>query len=240
MTVSSARQLAVAWLAWRSHASRPNTSTLFFNNSTTNENTRINSFRPIKFESVFFEKQRARLSAKLYLQLSHFFRNSVKSNNFDLNQFQLKMSGIPGPRSGISRPTKLPAPSTLPRAAPMKRTRDGDDVGVYKFEGAAGQPTKKAKPTTMAPPTLTSRTSTTAATRKPPTTASTLTTRRPLATKNANPVNSRSKLTMNSTIASSAPATEKPKGKIFYMIFSSKHYFNCFYFQANQRELHGI
>merc|ERR1711953_1340540 len=143
---------------------------------------------------------------------SHFFRNSVKSNNFDLNQFQLKMSGIPGPRSGISRPTKLPAPSTLPRAAPMKRTRDGDDDGVYKFQGAAGQPTKKAKPTTMAPPTLTSRTSTTAATRKPPTTASTLTTR-PLATKNANPVNSRSKLTMNSTIASSAPATEKPKGK---------------------------
>merc|ERR1712020_79439 len=65
----------------------------------------------------------------------------------------------------------------------------------------------------MAPPTLTSRTSTTAATRKPPTTASTLTTRRPLATKNANPVNSRSKVTMNSTIASSAPATEKPKGK---------------------------
>ena len=174
------------------------------------------------------------------LQLRQDSRNCVKSNNFDLNQFQLKMSGIPGPRSGISRPTKLPAPSTLPRAAPMKRTRDGDDVGVYKFEGAAGQPTKKAKPTTMAPPTLTSRTSTMSATRKPPTTASTLTTRRPLATKNANPVNSRSKLTMNSTIASSAPATEKPKGKIFYMIFSSKHYFNCFYFQANQRELHGI
>ena len=127
-------------------------------------------------------------------------------------QFQLKMSGIPGPRRGLS---KLPAPSTLPRASTMKRTRDGDDVGVFKFEGVAGQPNnKKAKPTAMAPPASTSRTSTTAAMRKPSTTSSSLTNRRPLATKNSNPVNSRSKLTMNSTIASSAPAAEKPKGKI--------------------------
>merc|ERR1712141_360059 len=49
--------------------------------------------------------------------------------------------------------------------------------------------------------------------RKPTTTSSSLTSRRPLATKNANPVNSKSKLTMNSTIASSTPAAEKPKGK---------------------------
>ena len=153
------------------------------------------------------------------------------------------MSGIPGPRSGLSRPTKLPAPSTLPTIRTMKRTRDGDDVGVFKFEGAVGQPNnKKAKPTTMAPPASISRTTATAAMRKPTTTSSSLTSRRPLATKNANPVNSRSKLTMNSTIASSTPAAEKPKGKIDIIFYLGKIILKKLFqlFQANQRELHGI
>ena len=143
------------------------------------------------------------------------------------------MSGIPGPRSGISRPTKLPAPSTLPTIRTMKRTRDGDDVGVFKFEGAVGQPNnKKAKPTTMAPPASITKTTTTAAMRKPTTTSSSLTSRRPLSNKNANLVNSRSKLTMNSTIASSAPAAEKPKGKHYIIFYLGKiilkKYFHCY------------
>ena len=52
--------------------------------STTNEYTRINFFRPIKFECVFFEKQRVRRSDFDTFQLSHLHFRNCENNNLEL------------------------------------------------------------------------------------------------------------------------------------------------------------
>ena len=70
-TISAQRGVVGAQLTDISHASHQIRARSF---STTNEKTRIYLFRPIKYECVFFEKQRARLSDFDTFQLSLHFR----------------------------------------------------------------------------------------------------------------------------------------------------------------------
>ena len=135
------------------------------------------------------------------------------------------MSGIPTPRSGIARPSKLAAPGTM---QPTKRAR---------AEAEETQPSKKAKPS-MPPPKV-------APVKKP--TVSSLTQRKPLSTRNTlasrtNPSLNRT-ANLNKTVASAQPTQEKPKG--WFHCDKKEHFLTLsnLYFskkQENQRERHGI
>ena len=111
------------------------------------------------------------------------------------------MSGIPTPRSGLARPSRLVAPGTIPS---VKRPR---------AEAEEGQPSKKPKPASMAPPKA-------APVRKTTTTGSTLNQRKPLSTRNTLASRNTSALnrtvnsSLNRTVASAQPSQEKPKGTI--------------------------
>lgn len=108
------------------------------------------------------------------------------------------MSGIPTPRSGLARPTRLPAPGSLPRPAMSL----GQNKRPLASSEVAGQASKKARSlSVMAPPSVK-----TTVPRKP-NVSSTLSTRRPLATRNI------SSSALNKTVASSEPTAEKAKPK---------------------------
>ena len=109
------------------------------------------------------------------------------------------MSGIPTPRSGLARPSRLAPPGTIPS---VKRPRT---------EAEESQPSKKPKPAQMAPPK-------TAPVRKTTTAGSTLNQRKPLSTRNTLASRNTSALnrtvssSLNRTVASAQPSQEKPKG----------------------------
>ena len=110
------------------------------------------------------------------------------------------MSGIPTPRSGIARPSKLAPPGTMQST---KRPR---------IEAEETQPSKRPKPATAMPPPKT------APGRK--TTTSTLTQRKPLSTRNTlasrnttSALNRATNTNLNKTVASTQPSLEKPKGR---------------------------
>lgn len=141
------------------------------------------------------------------------------------------MSGIPTPRSGLARPTKLVAPGTLSRAttsisaAATKRPRSGDSE-----EDGTQNANKKAKPAAtgkvMGPPS--SRI----------TTAARLAAATPSFTSNRRPLSARTNL--NRTVASAQPSSEAKKGELFKLphagywtfnpgLFSAKHGYLTFW-----------
>ena len=137
-------------------------------------------------------------------------KNFVKKNK--------EMSGIPTPRSGLARPTRLPAPGSLPRPAMSL----GQNKRPHASSEVSGQASKKARSSAMAPPSVK-----TTVPRKP-NVSSTLSTRRPLATRNI------SSSSLNKTVASSEPTVEKAKGKsvrlLMYLHNTYTEYFIFFTF----------
>ena len=114
------------------------------------------------------------------------------------------MSGIPTPRSGLARPSRLAPPGTI-QSVKRPRTEPED-----------GQPSKKPKP--MAPPKA-------APVRKTTTTGTALTQRKPLSTRNTLASRNTSALnrtvssSLNRTVASAQPSQEKPKGMLSRYLF---------------------
>ena len=163
-----------------------------FVNGNKNNNERKGKIEEANLPSLQHKKGEGIIKAKNKL-----VKNFVEKNK--------EMSGIPTPRSGLARPTRLPAPGSLPRPAMSL----GQNKRPLASSEVAGQASKKARSlSVMAPPSIK-----TTVPRKP-NVSSTLSTRRPLATRNI------SSSALNKTVASSEPTAEKAKRKrVDYVIF---------------------
>lgn len=112
------------------------------------------------------------------------------------------MSGIPTPRSGIARPSRLAAPGSISKASTSssivgKRPREEDEGGLAN-----------KRPKAMAPPPQPKF-----GVKKPA--VSSTASRKPLTARNTLTLRNTNSSALNKTIATAQPSTEKVKGKLF-------------------------